>query len=129
EVRSDFALIDRNARMQSRLIDDLLDLTRLTRGKLEIDLRPLDIHLLLAEAVRTSDVDGHKTGPTPTLYLRARETKVFGDRDRLLQIIWNILRNAAKFTPEDGRIDVETYDVTIGRIGIRIRDTGIGLTP
>jgi signal transduction histidine kinase len=129
EVREDFALIERNARMQARLIDDLLDLTRLTRGKLQIELRPLDVHLLLAEAVRTSGLDGQPPRPTPTLHLRARETRVHGDRDRLLQVFWNILRNAAKFTPENGRIDVETFDAAAGRIGIRIRDTGIGLTP
>jgi signal transduction histidine kinase len=125
----DLALIDRNARMQSRLIDDLLDLTRLTRGKMEIEVRPLDIHLLLAEAVRTSGGDGQQTGPTPTLHLRAHETQVLGDRDRLLQVFWNILRNAVKFTPEDGRIEIETFDAAAGRVGIRIRDTGIGLTP
>jgi signal transduction histidine kinase len=128
EVREDFALIERNARMQSRLIDDLLDLTRLTRGKLEIELRPLDVHLLLAEAVRTCGVDGQPPRPTPTLHLHARETRVQGDRDRLLQVFWNILRNATKFTPEDGRIDVETFDTAAGCIGIRIRDTGVGVT-
>ena len=129
DVRNDFALIDRNAQMQSRLIGDLLDLTRITRGKLEIELRPLDIHLLLAEAVRTSAVGEQFTGPTPTLHLHAHETRVQGDRDRLLQVFWNILRNAEKFTPLDGRIEVETYDSAPGRIGIRVRDTGVGLTP
>ena len=60
----------------------------------------------------------------------ARQSKraIQGDRDRLLQVFWNILRNAAKFTPEDGRIDVETFDTASGRIAIRIRDTGVGLT-
>jgi signal transduction histidine kinase len=128
ELRDDFALIERNARMQSRLIGDLLDLTRLTRGKLEIELRPLDLHLLLAEAVRTCGVDGQQAGPTPVLHLHAHETRVQGDRDRLLQVFWNILRNAAKFTPPDGRIDIETFDPVPGRVAVRIRDTGIGLT-
>jgi signal transduction histidine kinase len=128
DVRADFDLIDRNTRMQSRLISDLLDLTRLTRGKLEIELRPLDLHLLLAEAVRTSSFDGQFLGPMPTLHLRAQETRVQGDRDRLLQVFWNILRNAGKFTPPEGRIDIETFESTTGRIGVRIRDTGIGLT-
>jgi len=128
ELHADFALIDRNARMQSRLIGDLLDLTRLTRGKLEIELRPLDLHLLLAEAVRTCGVDGQQAGPKTVLHLQAHETRVQGDRDRLLQVFWNILRNAAKFTPPDGRIDVETFDSVPGRIAVRIRDTGIGLT-
>jgi signal transduction histidine kinase len=129
DLRADFALIDRNARMQSRLIGDLLDLTRLTRGKMEIEMRPLDLHLLLAEAVRTASVDGQRLGPTPALHLRAHETRVHGDRDRLLQVLWNILRNAAKFTPPEGHIDIETFDVTPGRVGVRVRDTGIGLTP
>ena len=129
ELHADFALIDRNARMQSRLIGDLLDLTRLTRGKLEIELRPLDLHLLLAEAVRTSSVDGQHEGPAPALHLQAHEPQVLGDRDRLLQVFWNILRNAAKFTPPEGRIDVETFDSVPGHIAVRIRDTGIGLTP
>lgn len=128
EVRADFALIERNARMQSRLIGDLLDLTRLTRGKFEIELRPLDLHLLLTEAVRTSSIDGQLVGPTPCLHLHARETRVHGDRDRLLQVFWNILRNAGKFTPPEGRIDIETFDSASGRIAVRIRDTGIGLT-
>lgn len=128
DVRADLALIERNARMQSRLIGDLLDLTRLTRGKFEIELRPLDLHLLLAEAVRTSSIDGQLVGPVPTLLLRAQETRVHGDRDRLLQVFWNILRNAGKFTPAEGRIDIETFNSTPGRIAVRIRDTGIGLT-
>jgi signal transduction histidine kinase len=128
QLQADFALIDRNARMQSRLIGDLLDLTRLTRGKMEIELRPLDLHLLLAEAVRTCGIDGQQLGPTPTLHLEAHETRVQGDRDRLLQVFWNILRNAGKFTPADGRIDLETFDSAPGHIAVRIRDTGIGLS-
>jgi signal transduction histidine kinase len=128
DLRADFALIERNARMQSRLIGDLLDLTRLTRGKFEIDLRPLDLHVLLTEAVRTSSIDGQLVGPTPTLHLQARETRVQGDRDRLLQVLWNILRNAGKFTPNEGRIDIETFNLRPGHIAVRVRDTGIGLT-
>jgi len=128
EVRSDFELIDRNAHMQARLISDLLDLTRLTRGKFEIELRPLDLHLLLTEAVRTAGIDGQLMGPLPALHLRAQETRVEGDRDRLLQVFWNILRNAAKFTPQDGGIEIETTNPAPGRIEVRISDSGVGLT-
>lgn len=128
DLRADFELIDRNAHMQARLIGDLLDLTRLTRGKFEIELRPLDLHLLLTEAVRTAGTDGQLVGPLPALHLRAQETRVQGDRDRLLQVFWNILRNAAKFTPVDGHIEIETSNPAPGRILVRISDTGIGLT-
>jgi len=130
DQRSDLELIDRNARMQSRLITDLLDFTRLTRGKMELEPQPLDLHLLLAEAIRTSAAPGEVVvGPTPTLHLRAHQTWVNADRDRLLQVFWNIVRNARKFTPRDGLIEVETFDAAPGRIGVRIRDTGVGLSP
>jgi signal transduction histidine kinase len=128
-LREDLALIDRNAQMQSRLIGDLLDLTRLTRGKMEIHLRPLDLHLLLAEAVRTSTAPGEaNAGPVPALHRCASNTWIDGDRDRLLQVFWNLLRNAAKFTPHNGAIDVETFVPAAMRIAVRIRDTGIGLS-
>ncbi len=130
DLRESFALIERSVRMQSRLISDLLDLTRLTRGKLEIDLRPLNLHLLLVEAVRTCRPPSEANqAPIPSLHLHASHTWVQGDHDRLLQVFWNILRNAGKFTARDGSIDVETYEPTPGRIAVRIRDTGIGLTP
>lgn len=129
ELREDFALVERNAQMQSRLIAELLDLTRLTRGKMEIDLRPLDLHLLLVEAVRTCSAPGEaNAAPIPTLHLRASEAWVEADRDRLLQVFWNILRNAGKFTARDGSIEVETYEPAPGRVAVRIRDTGIGLS-
>lgn len=130
ELREDFALIERNARMQSRLIADLMDLTRLARGKMEIELRPLNLHLLLIEAVRTCCAPSEANdAPIPTLHLRAPQAWVQGDRDRLLQVFWNILRNAAKFTARDGSINVETSEPEPGRIAVCVRDTGIGLTP
>ena len=76
QVRGDFAMIRQNVELEARIIDDLLDLTRLTRGKLEIELRPLDLHLLLAEAVRTAGVDRQLVGSTPTLHLKADEKEV-----------------------------------------------------
>jgi signal transduction histidine kinase len=129
ELREDFALIERNARMQSRLIADLMDLTRLTRGKMEIELHPLNLHLLLVEAVRTCCAPSEANqAPIPSLHLRASHAWVQGDRDRLLQVFWNILRNAAKFTARDGFIEVDTYESEPGRIAVRIRDNGIGLS-
>jgi signal transduction histidine kinase len=129
ELREDFALIERNARMQSRLIADLLDLTRLTRGKLEIQLRPLNLHLLLSEAVRTRYAPGEAhESPIPEMHFRAPQAWVQGDRDRLLQVFWNILRNAGQFTAREGSIDIETGESAPGRIVVRIRDSGIGLS-
>ena len=129
DLRADFELIDRNARMQARLISDLLDLTRISRGKMAIETRPLDIHELIAEAARAChDSSLMRSGPLPALSLRAENHWLVGDRDRLFQVLWNILRNAVKFTPDEGRIEVETFQPAPDRVAIRIRDSGVGLT-
>jgi signal transduction histidine kinase len=129
DLHADFELIDRNARMQTRLISDLLDVTRLSRGKMAIESRPLDIHELIAEVARASHPSNLvQSGPTPALSLRAENPWIAGDRDRLFQVLWNILRNAEKFTPAEGRIEVETFQPAPDRVAIRIRDSGVGLT-
>jgi len=129
DLYADFELIDRNTRMQTRLISDLLDVTRISRGKMTIELRRVDIHELIVEAVRASHPSNLvQSGPTPALALRAENPWITGDRDRLFQVLWNILRNAGKFTPDEGHIEVETFQPAPDRIAIRIRDTGVGLT-
>lgn len=128
-LTADFELIDRNVRMQSRLISDLLDLTRLSRGKMQIEMQPLDLHELIFEAVRACYPASLETAAlAPTVLLNAEVAWISGDRDRLFQILWNILRNAGKFTPPEGRIEVATFHPEPGRIAVQIRDTGIGLS-
>jgi len=129
DLRADFELIDRNARMQARLITDLLDLTRISRGKMTIEARSLDIHELITEAARACQASNlMRSGPMPALSLRAENHWLVGDRDRLFQVLWNILRNAVKFTPDEGRLEVETFQPAPDRVAIRIRDSGVGLT-
>jgi signal transduction histidine kinase len=129
DLHADFELIDRNARMQARLISDLLDVTRLSRGKMAIESRPLDIHELISEVARSSHPTHlMQSGPMPALLLRAENPWISGDRDRLFQVLWNILRNAEKFTPPEGHIEVETFQPAPDRVAIRIRDSGVGLT-
>jgi signal transduction histidine kinase len=129
DLHADFELIDRNARMQARLISDLLDVTRLSRGKMAIESRPLDIHELIVEVARASRPSNLvQSGPAPALVLRAENSWISGDRDRLFQVLWNILRNAEKFTPAEGRIEVETFQPAPDRVAVRVRDSGVGLT-
>jgi len=129
DLHADFELIDRNARMQARLISDLLDVTRLSRGKMAIELRPLDIHEIIMEAARACHPSNLvRSSPVPALSLRAVNSWISGDRDRLFQVLWNILRNAEKFTPAEGRIEVETFQPAPDRVAVCIRDTGAGLT-
>ncbi len=127
-VRADFATIRKNVELEARLIDDLLDLTRITRGKLPLDVRPHDIHSILQDAVSTVRAEMEQKGIVLRFELGARRTVVRGDAVRLQQLLWNLLRNAVKFTPEGGRITIRTSAAGRDRIAVAVSDTGIGLT-
>lgn len=125
-LRRDFDLIARNVTLEARLIDDLLDLTRITRGKLSLELRALDAHTAVHEALATTQAEITEKKLTVALDLQATETTVTADAVRLQQILWNVLKNAAKFTPVGGRIGIETFNET-GDFVVRITDTGVGM--
>lgn len=129
EVRADFELIAKNVELEARLIDDLLDLTRITRGKLMFEMRPVDVHTLLDEAVAMVRGDLTDKKIELTANLAAPQHMVMGDDVRLKQIFWNVFKNAVKFTPVAGTITVQTsMSAGGGRLVIRITDTGIGMT-
>ncbi|MGA2030207.1 MAG: ATP-binding protein [Verrucomicrobiota bacterium] len=128
EVRAQFATIRNNVELEARLIDDLLDLTRITRGKLSLDQQKLDAHEVLGEAIRIVRADAAAKKIAWALDFRAKEHVVSGDSVRLQQIFWNVLKNAVKFTPEAGKITVQTF-VKNDTIFIEITDTGIGINP
>jgi signal transduction histidine kinase len=125
-IRSTFETIRNNISLEARLIDDLLDLTRIAHGKLALDLKPVDLHAILADAVRIVSVtnDG-RPGPIE-LKPEAARSVVNGDAVRLQQVFWNILINAAKFTPVGGTITVSTA-LKENHIVVEVKDTGIGL--
>ena len=127
-TRADFEMIRRNVELEARLIDDLLDLTRVIRGKLSLDRHSLDAHNVLREAIATVRTDAEKKQITLALDLRAAERTVSGDSVRLQQVFWNVLQNAVKFTPEAGKITVKTF-AKDGALFIKIIDTGIGMNP
>lgn len=130
EVRADFEMIAKNVELEARLIDDLLDLTRITRGKLSFEMRPVDVHTLLHEAMAMVRADLVEKKLALTLKLEAARPTVQGDDVRLKQIFWNVFKNAVKFTAPGGAITVETGNVPEnGHIAIRVVDTGIGMTP
>jgi PAS domain S-box-containing protein len=127
QARMDFDTIRKNIELEARLIDDMLDLTRITRGKLTLDAKPVDIHVALHDATGTvrADVDSKKI--ELDLKLNVKRPIVCGDAVRLRQIFWNVLKNAVKFTPEGGRIAVETRSLPGDKLVISIVDTGIGM--
>jgi PAS domain S-box-containing protein len=128
EVRADFEMIAKNVALEARLIDDLLDLTRITRGKLTLDLRPADVHGVLQDALVTVRDDFAEKKIELQVKLGAPRYQVQGDPVRLQQVFWNVLKNAAKFTPAGGTVVVETSVVDHTRVLVRVTDTGIGLT-
>jgi signal transduction histidine kinase len=129
KVRADFETIAKSVALEARLIDDLLDLTRIVRGKLPLEMRPVDVHALLQDALLMTEAETAQKALTVELRLEAPQSVVLGDDVRLKQVFWNVLKNAAKFTPQGGRILVETSTApeTAG-LNVRIADTGIGLT-
>jgi signal transduction histidine kinase len=128
-VRSEFTMIRRNIELEARLIDDLLDLTRIRRGLLHIDAGPCDVHELLqrAEDIVRSDVRSKSIGFE--FLPGAREHHVTGDPARLQQVFWNLLKNAIKFTAEGGRVTIKTRNPASGALEIRVEDTGVGISP
>jgi signal transduction histidine kinase len=130
EVRADFETIAKNVSLEARLIDDLLDLTRIARGKLALEMQPSDVHASLGDALAMVGEEIDEKKIALTLKLNADRCLVMGDEVRLKQVFWNVLKNAAKFTPARGRITIETSTVADrGAIAIKVTDTGIGMTP
>ena len=130
-VRHDLALIRRNIELEARLIDDLLDLTRIATGKLELRLGPTDLHLVIRSALEICRPDLEAKNQQFKLHLKARETATVGDAVRLQQALWNLIRNAIKFTPAGGQVTIRTGNIRTppARIWVQIRDTGIGFEP
>lgn len=129
EVREDFATIAKNALLEARLIDDLLDITRITRGKLTLDLRPGDVHAVLDDSIMTMQAELDEKGLTLVVERGDIDHWALIDPVRLQQVFWNVLKNAVKFTPPHGFIRVETRALPDTRqMTITITDTGIGMT-
>ena len=128
-LRDELWMVRRNVEMEARLIDDLLDLTRIAQGKLELRSEVVNLHDIARHAATICRPEVEAKGLTLTLDLRARRHRVRGDGARLQQVLWNLLKNAAKFTPEGGAIALGTEDVGPDGLRIRISDTGIGIPP
>ena len=129
-VRADFEMISQSVTLEARLIDDLLDLSRITHGKLALEMRPSDIHAIVNDALAMVRAEAAQKRISVNLQLKAERHTVRCDDVRMKQIFWNLLKNAVKFTPEGGSINVETSVMPESdTLAVRITDTGIGMTP
>ena len=126
ELREDVATIRRNVELESRLISDLLDLTRVAQGKLQLDEAELDLHLVVRSAI---EICRREASARLVVRLDATRHTVVGDATRLQQILWNLVNNAQKFTPADGVITVRSSDAGPGRVRVEVSDTGAGIDP
>jgi CheY-like chemotaxis protein len=128
EVRRDVDMIRRNIELEAALIDDLLDLTRIHRGKLTIKSDVVDVHALLSDVVEICEEEFVNKEVNVTLELRALEHHVRGDGARLRQVFWNLVKNGIKFTPVGGslRIKSEATD-DVGQVRVTVSDTGLGI--
>lgn len=119
-------LIHRNVELEARLIDDLLDLTRISKGKLKLSPEPVDLHALIGHVVDIYKQELDAKGLRLQLDLCATRTTVHVDSARVQQVLWNLLKNAVKFTPQGGSITIRTADTEAG-IHVEVSDTGIGI--
>jgi len=120
--------IERNADAQTRLIEDLLDISRIISGKLHLDTRPVEMAPVIRDAVSAVRPAAQAKNIVVVTSIDASTGLVLGDANRLQQVFWNLLSNAVKFTPKEGRIEVSLGRVE-SQIEFSVRDTGEGIEP
>jgi PAS domain S-box-containing protein len=127
QYKSDLQMMRRNVELEARLIDDLLDLTRVVKGKLTINVERADVHDILRHVQQTCKSEANARHIHVVMDLAAKHHHVMADSARLQQIFWNILRNATKFSNETGEVIVATADTPAGMMEISFTDHGIGM--
>jgi signal transduction histidine kinase/DNA-binding response OmpR family regulator len=129
ETRESLQMIRRNVELEARLIDDLLDLTRISKGKVQLSREVVDAHLLLRNAVDICQSEIEQKNLALQLDLAAMKVDLLADPARLQQIFWNLIKNAVKFTPKGGRLTINTRNEANGELLVSITDTGLGIDP
>ncbi|HEX7184515.1 MAG TPA: CHASE domain-containing protein [Thermoanaerobaculia bacterium] len=130
DIRDRLAVIRRNVELEARLIDDLLDLTRITRGKLELKPEVTDLRQVLDQALEACCPQGAAERARFLFEMPEMDCRLWGDAPRLTQVFWNLFRNALKFSPEGGPIRVRARcDEVAGELVVEVVDTGIGIEP
>ena len=129
EIEQGLRMVCRNIELEARLIDDLLDLTRIARGKLQLRLQPADAHELVRHAIEIVRADLDSRHIQLSVALEATSHQVNVDPPRLEQVFWNILRNACKFTADGGAISIRSYNSAPNSITVEMTDNGVGIEP
>jgi PAS domain S-box-containing protein len=137
-IRREIEMIRRNIEVEARLIDDLLDVTGIIHGKLELNRQPADVRALLEHTMQNyCAATAARKDLRVSIEVTARETHILADSARMTQVFWNLLQNACKFTPAKGRIDVRVYNQPSGSrngadscpdLVVEVSDSGIGIS-
>ncbi|MBE9103816.1 response regulator [Nostoc cf. edaphicum LEGE 07299] len=127
-LKKAIATIERNAQLQAQLIEDLLDVSRILQGKLNLKMLPVNLVLVIEAGLETVRLAAEAKNIQIQTMLNAAFGQVLGDSGRLQQVIWNLLSNAVKFTPEGGKIDIQLECVD-AEAQITVSDTGKGISP
>lgn len=128
-IREHLRVIVKNAELEARLIDDLLDVTRISRGKLHLSFGIADAHEVLRSVLETcsSELINHQL--QVSVDLQATNYQLCADVDRLQQVFWNLLKNAIKFTPREGQIRIRSMNLRSDLLSIEVQDSGKGIAP
>jgi signal transduction histidine kinase/CheY-like chemotaxis protein len=128
-IRDSLQMIRRNVELEARLIDDLLDLTRISKGKVQLSLETVDAHALLQNAIEICQEEINYKVLKLHVDLAAHKVRLKADPARLQQIFWNLIKNAVKFTPKYGRLSVRTSDGENDQLRVEVEDSGVGIDP
>ncbi len=120
--------LERNASSLTQIVEEVLDISRIVSGKIRLDVRPVELPLVVHNAIATVQPAAEAKGVRIQAIIDSRVPPVSGDPDRLQQVIWNLLTNAVKFTPKQGRVQVRVEQVN-SQIEIAVSDSGVGIRP
>jgi two-component system, chemotaxis family, CheB/CheR fusion protein len=128
-LQREITMVRRNVELEARLIDDLLDLTRVSSGKLQLDRQDVDLREVIEHAVQTCSEELATGRRNVVIELADEDHHIWGDAPRLTQVFWNLLNNAVKFTPEGATISVRSQRESPTRFAVEVTDTGVGIDP
>jgi len=129
DTKASLAMIRRNVELETQLIDDLLDFTRIARDKMQLRFAPVDAHQELSNVIEICRAEARTKRLHVHVNLRANRHYVTADGAKFQQIIWNLLKNAIKFTPEGGDITISSDNPSESVFTVSVHDTGIGMEP
>jgi signal transduction histidine kinase len=129
EIHSALAVISRNARMQAKLIEDLLDMNRFISGMVHLDVGPVDPGALVHATMQGLQPAADAKGVRMIASVESPVGPMLGDGRRMQQVLWNLVHNAIKFTPKGGRVEIHLQRVAAGGVQVTVQDNGQGIAP